>query len=74
MTPTARAFYTTREHVVYAPAGDDHLHGPTCGHPSLKHAGQHVDYLLEDGRYVHAHEGHWDECDTLAPAESARTH
>jgi hypothetical protein len=56
-----RRFWTAPEHVVHAGSGE-HPHGPGCGCPSIKHAGQHVDYLV-DGHAHHAHEGHWDECD-----------
>jgi hypothetical protein len=58
---TARVFHTTTVHAVHAGA-PDHEHGPNCGHRSVKHAGQHVDYLV-GGHAHHAHEGHWDECD-----------
>jgi len=57
----ARVFHTTRTHTVHE-GEPDHTHGPDCGHPSVKHAGQHVDYLV-NGHAHHAHEGHWDECD-----------
>jgi hypothetical protein len=57
---TGRVFWTTPEHVPHS-GESDHLHGPTCGCASAKHAGQHVDYLV-DGHAHHAHEGHWDEC------------
>jgi hypothetical protein len=63
----AKVFHTTLEHVVHA-GPSDHPHGPECGHPAIKHAGQHMDYLV-DGTYVHAHEGHWDACDTLSSKE-----
>jgi hypothetical protein len=58
---SADRFWTAPEHSVHT--GElDHPHGPECGHRSVKHAGQHVDYLV-DGHAHHAHEGHWDECD-----------
>lgn len=60
----ARRYWTTAEHIVHE-GEPDHVHGPGCGHPSLKHHGQHVDYLV-DGHAHHAHEGHWDECDVEA--------
>ena len=41
----ARVFHTTRTHTVHE-GEPDHTHGPDCGHPSVKHAGQHVDYLV----------------------------
>jgi hypothetical protein len=62
---TARKALTIAEHIVHTASGVDHQHGPKCGHPSAKHAGQHVDYLV-DGHAHHAHEGHWDECDVHA--------
>jgi hypothetical protein len=68
---TARIFHTTLKHVVHQ-GEPDHNHGPTCGHRSINHAGQHVDYLV-DGHAHHAHEGHWDECDPqLTPSPSGR--
>ena len=54
-------FHTTKTHKVHQ-GEPDHLHGPDCGHPPVKHAGQHVDYVV-NGHAHHAHEGHWDECD-----------
>jgi hypothetical protein len=68
---TARRSFTIAEHVVH-PGPADHLHGPRCGHPAAKHAGQHVDYLV-DGHAHHAHEGHWDECDAKALADRWHT-
>lgn len=38
----------------------EHVHGPSCGHASVRH-GDHVDYL-HDGHLHHAHDGHVDEC------------
>jgi hypothetical protein len=61
---SARVFWTAKVHKVHQ-GNLDHSHGPDCGHASVSHAGQHVDYLV-DGHAHHAHEGHWDECD---PAE-----
>ena len=58
---TVRIFHTTLRHVVHQAEPKDHHHGPNCGHESVNHAGQHVDYLV-DGHAHHAHEGHWDEC------------
>ena len=58
---SARAFWSAKEHKVHAGDPADHLHGPNCGCPSVKHLGQHVDYLF-NGHAHHAHEGHWDEC------------
>jgi hypothetical protein len=57
---------------VVHPGTPDHPHGPGCGHPSVVHAGQHVDYLV-DGHAHHAHEGHWDECDRRVFDEAAAT-
>ena len=37
----------------------DHVHGPNCGHTSVKHEG-HVDYL-HDGHLHHPHGDHVDE-------------
>jgi hypothetical protein len=57
----ARVFYTTKVHLFHRGSAD-HNHGPRCGHESINHSGQHIDYLV-DGHAHHAHEGHWDECD-----------
>jgi hypothetical protein len=38
----------------------DHVHGPSCGHPAIRH-GDHVDYA-HDGHLHHEHDGHVDEC------------
>ena len=59
-------WYTMAEHVPHM-GSEEHVHGPGCGHPSVQHGGQHVDYLV-DGHAHHAHEGHWDECDLEALA------
>ena len=37
----------------------DHVHGPGCGHTTIKHEG-HVDYL-HDGHLHNLHAGHVDE-------------
>lgn len=37
----------------------DHVHGPGCGHPAVKHDG-HLDYL-HDGHLHHPHGDHVDE-------------
>ena len=66
---SARIFHTMAQHIVHQ-GTRDHAHGPDCGHKSAKHAGQHVDYLV-DGHAHHAHEGHWDECDRDAVFEGA---
>ena len=66
---SARIGYTMAQHIVHQ-GTPDHAHGPDCGHKSTKHAGQHVDYLV-DGHAHHAHEGHWDECDRDAVFERA---
>ncbi len=54
----------------------DHVHGPTCGHPSVKH-GDHVDYL-HDGHLHREHDGHFDECgiavDAANPAACTPNH
>ena len=54
----------------------DHVHGPGCGHPAVKH-GDHVDYL-HDGHLHHAHDGHVDECaialDAANPADCTPSH
>lgn len=57
----AERYWTAPEHKPHSGEAD-HPHGPTCGCPSVKHQGQHVDYLV-NGHAHHAHEGHWDECD-----------
>lgn len=61
-----RAFWTAKTHGTHS--GDEHAHGPGCGHAYAHHAGQHVDYLV-DGHAHHAHEGHWDECDPAVLAD-----
>ena len=43
-------------------AGHDHVHGPTCGHPTRQH-GDHVDYMHE-GHAHRQHADHWAECST----------
>ena len=42
---------TTGEH--------DHVHGPDCGHPAVRH-GDHVDYVHDGHRHAR-HGGHYDE-------------
>jgi len=37
-----------------------HVHGPDCGHASVRH-GDHVDYFHE-GHVHREHDDHWDEC------------
>ncbi len=37
----------------------NHVHGPSCGHPSVPH-GDHTDYLVE-GHLHHVHSGHCDD-------------
>ena len=44
--------------VEHAP-GSDHVHGPTCGHPTVPH-GDHTDYIV-DGHLHHPHDGHCDD-------------
>jgi hypothetical protein len=38
--------------------GDDHRHGPGCGHEAVPH-GDHVDYLVNG----HLHHPHGEHCD-----------
>lgn len=47
-------------------AGHEHVHGPGCGHSSVRHE-SHVDYL-HDGHLHHDHAGHTDECQIEASA------
>jgi hypothetical protein len=56
-----RISWTTKQHIPHQGPGE-HPHGPGCGHSWAMHAGQHVDYLVDEHAH-HAHEGHWDECD-----------
>lgn len=46
--------------------GDEHVHGPDCGHEAVPH-GDHEDYLV-DGRLHHRH---GDHCDDHGPLERA---
>ena len=39
--------------------GEDHVHGPGCGHEAVPH-GTHVDYLVA-GHLHHAHGSHCDD-------------
>jgi hypothetical protein len=43
-----------------------HVHGASCGHPKVPHAG-HFDYLV-DGFLHHVHDGH---CDDHGPVKIA---
>jgi hypothetical protein len=40
--------------------GHSHVHGPKCGHASVRH-GDHVDFL-HDGHLHKVHDDHVDEC------------
>ena len=44
----------------------DHVHGPNCGHPAVRH-GDHTDYLVE-GRLHHPHGSHCDDHGELLKA------
>jgi hypothetical protein len=68
--PGVHVYWTAKTHRIHE--GDEHPHGPGCGHPSAQHAGQHVDYLV-DGHAHHAHEGHWDECEPVMLADRWRS-
>ncbi len=49
----------------------DHIHGPNCGHPAVKHL-DHVDYLHE-GHLHHLHQGHIDEHELEASEKNPTT-